>query len=66
MGRNITSADGLFGERLEALEDTKHRGRWMVAYPVKGDLLGTSRYVVEHGWMIIRPCSIGFQARRLR
>ncbi len=57
MGRNITAADSLFGDRLETLEDSRHRGRWMVVYPVKGDLLGSSRYVVEANFGEIRAIS---------
>ncbi len=57
MGRNIEAADSLFGDRLETLEDARRRGRWMVVYPVKGDLLGTSRYVVEANFGEIRAIS---------
>lgn len=57
MGRNIAAADNIFGDRLETLEDAQRRGRWMVVYSVKGDLLGTSRYVVEANFGEIRAIS---------
>ena len=47
LGHNIAAADSMFGARQETLEDTRGRGRMMIVYPVKGDLLGTSRYVLE-------------------
>jgi len=45
--RNIAEADKILGARLETLEDDRRTGHEMIVYPVKGDVLGTSRYVVE-------------------
>lgn len=47
IGKNVRSADQMFGARQETLEDTNRAGRELIIYPVKGDLMGSSRYVVE-------------------
>lgn len=57
IGRNIAAADEMFGARRETLEDTGKRGRWIVVYPVKDDILGTSRYVVESSYGSITALS---------
>ena len=40
-------ADRMFGARLETCDDVERQGVSMIAYPVKLDVLGTSRYLVE-------------------
>ena len=47
VGKEVTAADQMFGSRQETLEDTNRAGRQMIVYPVKGDVMGSSRYVVE-------------------
>jgi len=47
MGKPEKAADTMFGSRLETLVDTERRGVSMVFYPVQGDILHTSRYIVE-------------------
>ena len=47
MGRPETASDNMFGARLETFDDVERQGVSMIAYPVKLDVLGTSRYVVE-------------------
>lgn len=47
VGKDVSAADRMFGSRQETLEDTKRDGRMMIVYPVKGDVLGASRYVVD-------------------
>lgn len=47
VGKDVSAADRMFGARQETLEDTRRAGREMIVYPVKGDLPGSSRYVVE-------------------
>ena len=47
VGREVSAADQMFGSRQETLEDTNRAGREMIVYPVKGDVVGSSRYVVE-------------------
>lgn len=40
-------ADLTFGARLETCDDIERKGVCMIAYPVKMDVMGTSRYIVE-------------------
>jgi hypothetical protein len=47
LGRPEAQADAMFGNRLETFDDVQRKGVTMIAYPVKLDVLGTSRYVVE-------------------
>jgi hypothetical protein len=47
IGKDVRAADQMFGSRQQTLEDTNRAGREMIAYPVKGDVMGSSRYVVE-------------------
>ena len=47
MGKPETAADSMFGSRLETLVDVDRQGVSMIFYPVKGDLLKSSRYIVE-------------------
>jgi len=47
MGKPEKAADGMFGARLETLVDIDRQGVSMIFYPVKGDILHTSRYIVE-------------------
>jgi hypothetical protein len=47
MGKPEAAADTAFGSRLETLVDVDREGVSLVFYPVKNDLLKTSRYVVE-------------------
>jgi hypothetical protein len=47
MGKPETAADSMFGSRLETLVDIDRQGVSMIFYPVRGDLLHTSRYIVE-------------------
>ncbi len=47
LGNKVDAADQMFGERLETFDDTRRLHHEVVVYPVKGDLLGSSRYVVE-------------------
>jgi hypothetical protein len=46
-GQPPSKADEMFGERIETLVGVGGDPREMVVYPVSGDLLGSSRYVVE-------------------
>ncbi len=46
VGKTATAADGMFGQRLATLVDPR-RDRRLIVYPVKGDLLGQKRFVVE-------------------
>ncbi len=46
-GRGIHVSDAWLGPRSETFVDTLNREREFILYPVKGDTLGTSRYVVE-------------------
>ncbi len=46
VGKSATAADGMFGQRLATLVDPR-RDRRLIVYPVKGDLLGQKRFVVE-------------------
>ncbi|MGB2613162.1 MAG: hypothetical protein WBE06_00430 [Phycisphaerae bacterium] len=47
MGEPEAAADSMFGARLETLVDVDRQGVSMIFYPVKGDLLKSSRYIVE-------------------
>jgi hypothetical protein len=47
VGQPETAADAMFGARLETCDDVQIKGVTMIAYPVKFDVLGTSRYIVE-------------------
>ena len=47
MGKPETAADSMFGSRLETLVDVDRPGVSLIFYPVKGDLLQSSRYIVE-------------------
>jgi len=47
MGKPETASDNMFGPRLETLVDVDRQGVSMIFYPVKGDLLKSSRYIVE-------------------
>jgi len=47
IGKKAAAADSIFGSRLETLVDTKRSTREIVIFPVKGDLLAQSRYIVE-------------------
>jgi hypothetical protein len=47
VGQPETAADGMFGARIETCDDAQRQGISMIAYPVKLDVLGSSRYVVE-------------------
>ncbi len=47
MGKPETAADSMFGARQETLVDIDRPGVSMIFYPVKGDLLKSSRYIVE-------------------
>jgi hypothetical protein len=47
VGKEVSLANLMLGEQLEALDDTGRHGRAMFVYPVKGDMLNSSRYVVE-------------------
>jgi hypothetical protein len=46
VGKPVEKADAAFGARIETAVDTQSR-REMIVYPVKGDVLGKSRWVVE-------------------
>ena len=46
IGQRPADADALLGERLDVLRDVHSAREWLV-YPVKLDLLGQKRYVVE-------------------
>jgi len=46
MGKTATAADAMFGKPRAILVDPR-RDRRLIVYPVKGDLLGQKRYVVE-------------------
>ena len=46
VGKTATAADDMFGQRLATLVDPR-RDRRLIVYPVKGDLLGQQRFVVE-------------------
>ena len=50
-GRGVQVSDAWLGPRGETFVDTTNREREFILYPVKGDRLGTSHYVVEvrHG-----------------
>ena len=61
VGRNLSVVDATLGPRQETLEDARRRGRWMVVYPVAGDLLGTARYVVETRYGTIQAISKAIQ-----
>ena len=62
LGANIAAADDLLGERLETLEDLGRANHWLCIYRVPGDLLGTSRYVVETQFGQIAAISKTIQA----
>lgn len=47
MGKPETAADSMFGARQETLVDVDRQGVSVIFYPVKGDLLKSSRYIVE-------------------
>jgi len=47
MGKAETAADSMFDPRLETLVDVDRPGVSLIFYPVKGDLLKSSRYIVE-------------------
>jgi hypothetical protein len=47
MGKPETAADSMFGARLETLVDVNRPGVSLIFYPVHGDLLKSSRYIVE-------------------
>jgi len=47
MGKPEKAADSMFGQRLETLIDADRPGVSMIFYPVQGDILHSSRYVVE-------------------
>ncbi|HET6442718.1 MAG TPA: hypothetical protein VFH53_10105 [Phycisphaerae bacterium] len=47
MGKPETAADSMFGARQETLVDVDRPGVSLIFYPVKGDLLKSSRYIVE-------------------
>jgi len=47
MGKPEKAADSMFGSRLETLVDADRQGVSMIFYPVQGDILHTSRYIVE-------------------
>lgn len=47
MGKPETEADSMFGARQETLVDVDRQGVSMIFYPVHGDLLKSSRYIVE-------------------
>ena len=42
-----TAADRMFGARLETCDDLQRQGVSLISYPVKLDVLRTSRYLVE-------------------
>lgn len=46
VGRPVSAADQAFGARLDAFKDIRSERRWQT-YPVKMDVLGRQRYVVE-------------------
>ncbi len=46
VGKTATAADAMFGKPRATLVDPR-RDRRLLVYPVKGDLLDSSRYVVE-------------------
>jgi hypothetical protein len=47
MGKPETAADSMFGARQETLVDVDRPGVSLIFYPVEGDLLKSSRYIVE-------------------
>lgn len=47
MGKPEKAADSMFGARLETLVDVDRKGVSMIFYPAEGDLLKSSRYIVE-------------------
>jgi hypothetical protein len=47
MGKPEKAADSMFGQRLETLVDADRQGVSMIFYPVQGDILHSSRYIVE-------------------
>ena len=47
MGQDETTADSMFGQRLETLVDIERRGVSIIFYPVENDLFKKSRYIVE-------------------
>ncbi len=47
VGQPETAADSMFDARLESFDDVQRQGVSMIAYPVKFDVLGKSRYIVE-------------------
>ncbi|MGB2754418.1 MAG: hypothetical protein WBD75_10075 [Phycisphaerae bacterium] len=47
MGEPETAADSMFGTRQETLVDIDRPGVSLIFYPVQGDLLKSSRYIVE-------------------
>ena len=47
MGKPEKAADSMFGARQETLVDVDRQGVSMIFYPVHGDLLKSSRYIVE-------------------
>ncbi len=46
LGAELAAADAKFGERLDTLRDLNSDLSWVI-YPVKQDILGKDRYVVE-------------------
>lgn len=46
VGRPVSAADEAFGARIDSFKDVRSDRRWQT-YPVKLDLLGQQRYVVE-------------------
>jgi len=47
MGKPEKAADSMFGSRQETLVDADRQGVSMIFYPVQGDILHSSRYIVE-------------------
>ena len=47
VGESLASADEMFGDRHETLFDTADYDREIVVYPVKGELIGKSWWVIE-------------------
>jgi len=47
VGKPAAAADTMFGTRTETLVDVARQGVSLIFYPVEGDLLKTSRYLVE-------------------
>jgi hypothetical protein len=47
MGQDETTADTMFGQRLETLVDAERQDVIIIFYPVKNDLFKKSRYIAE-------------------